>query len=182
MWADDPRTTEELFQASLQGAYEDEAARDAVAALRLRGTEEVFHVAIKYIESAEPRERARGLDVLGQLGAKGQRSERPHFDASVAIAIEHLQDTDPLVVNSAAWALSHLGGEASISALIQMRDNSDPDVRQAIATGVVSQREDAIATLIELMDDSDDNVRDWATFGRSAVWTRRKYGKHYESG
>jgi hypothetical protein len=165
MWADDPRTTEELFQASLQGEYENQAAWDAVAALRLRGTEEVFHLAIKYVESVEPRERARGLDVLAQLGAKRPRSERPHVDASVSIAIEQLRDTDPLVIHSAAWVLAHLKSESSVSALIAMRNNPDADVRWAVANGLNgSDRPDAIATIIELMDDSDDNVRDWATF------------------
>jgi HEAT repeat protein len=165
MWADDPRTTEELFQASLQGDYEDETAWDAVETLRLRGTEEVFRLASKYVKSAEPRERARGLNVLAQLGAKRPRSERPHFDASVAIAIEHLQDTDPRVVNSAAWALAHLGDDRAVSALIPIRNNPDADVRWAVANGLNgSDRPDAIATIIELMDDPDDNVRDWATF------------------
>jgi len=88
-----------------------------------------------------------------------------HFDECVAIAIEHLRDEDAIVVHSAAWALSHLGGDMAISALIEMRHNSDPDVRLAVAHGMQgSQREDAIATLIQLMDDAEDNVRDWATF------------------
>jgi HEAT repeat protein len=165
MWADDQRTTEEMFQASLQGDYEDEAAWDAVAALRLRGTEEVFQAAVKYVDSAEPRERARGLDVLGQLGTERPISERPHFDESVAIAIEHLHDPDPLVVHSAAWALAHLRDDRTVSALIPMRNNPDPGVRWAVANGLYgSDRPDAIATIMELMDDSDDDVRDWATF------------------
>ena len=158
MWADDTRTTEELFQASLQGDYEDEAAWDAVGALRLRKTEEVFQWAVRYCESAIPLERARGLDVLAQLGM--------HPDQCVAIAIEHLRDPEARVVDSAAWALAHLRGDAAISALIQMRQYSDPDVRWAVANGLHgSERPDAIATLIELMEDGDDNVRDWATFG-----------------
>jgi len=167
MWSDDQRTTEELFQASLQGDYEDEAAWDAVAALRLRGTEEVFQLASKYCKSEAPLERARGLDVLGQLGAGKSKplSERPHFDECIAIAIEHLHDPDPLVVNSAAWALAHSGGDAAVSALIPMRKNPDPDVRWAVANGLNSaERADAIATIIELMDDPNDKVRDWATF------------------
>ncbi len=160
-----PRTTDDLFQASLQGDYEDEAAWDAVAALRLRGTDDVFQLAVKYAESAEPRERARGLNVLGQLGAGRPISERPHFDDCVAIAIDHLHDSDSLVVNSAAWALAHLCDDRAISALIPMRNNPDADVRWAVANGLNgSERPDAITTIIELMDDSDDNVRDWATF------------------
>lgn len=163
---DEQRTNEELFQAGLQGDYEDEAAWDAVRALRRQNTDEVFKLAVHYCQSTVSLERARGLDVLAQLGAGKPLSERPHFDECVAIAVEHLRDEDAAVVHSAAWALSHLASDLAVSALIEMRHNSDTDVRWAVAHGMQgSQREDAIATLIELMDDAEDNVRDWATFG-----------------
>jgi HEAT repeat protein len=162
---DDSKATQELFEASLKGDYDDEAAWDAVRVLRLRNSEEVFDLAVRYCGSSVPPERARGLDVLAQLGAGKPLVERPHFDQSVTIAIEHLLDPDAKVVDSAAWALAHLGGDAAVSALIPMRDHSDPDVRWAVANGLNgSERPDAIATLIALMDDSEDNVRDWATF------------------
>jgi HEAT repeat protein len=165
MSAEDSRTTEDLFQASLQGDYDDEGAWDAVHVLRIRGTDEVFRLAVHYTQSADALERARGLDVLAQLGAGRPTNERPHVDASVTIAIESLQDFDPLVVNSAAWALAHLGGDGAVSALIPMRTNPDPDIRWAVANGLNgSERPDAISAIIELMDDPDDNVRDWATF------------------
>ena len=93
------RTDAGLFQASLQGDYEDEAAWDAVDALR----------------------------------------KQPHFDECVSIAIEHLRDEDVLVVHAAAWALSHLGSDVAVSALIDMRSNSDPGVRWAIACGMVGK-------------------------------------------
>jgi hypothetical protein len=158
-------TTEELFQASLLGDYEDEAAWDAVRALRRRGTAEVFQMAVHYCQSQVPRKRARGLNVLAQLGAGKPPPERPHHDESVAIAIRHLGDKDAIVVHAAAWALAHLGGDKAISALISMRDDPDVDVRWAVANGLNgSERPDAIETIIELMDDPDDNVRDWATF------------------
>jgi HEAT repeat protein len=158
-------TTEELFQASLLGDYEDEAAWDAVRALRRRGTAEVFQMAVHYCQSPVPRKRARGLNVLAQLGAGKPPPERPHSDESVAIAIRHLGDKDAIVVHAAAWALAHLGGDKAISALISMRDDPDVDVRWAVANGLNgSERPDAIETIIELMDDPDDNVRDWATF------------------
>lgn len=165
MFADDTRSNEALFHATLQGDYKDEAAWDAVAALRLRGTDEVFQLAVRYCQSAVPLERARGLNVLAQLGAGKPDSERPHMDESVAIAIEHLRDEDALVVNSAAWALSHLGGDEAVQALIRIRRNPDPDVRWAVANGLNGyESPEAIATVIELMNDSEDNVRDWATF------------------
>ena len=159
------KTDEELFQAALQGDYDDEVAWEAVAVLRLRGTGKVFKLAAGYCRSPVALERARGLNVLAQLGARKSKSERPHFDESVAIAIHHLRDQDELVVYAAAWALSHLGSDAAISALIDIKKNPDPDVRWAVANGLnESNRTDAIATIVELMDDSDDNVRDWATF------------------
>ena len=158
-------TNEELFQASLLGDHEDEVAWDAVRALRRRGTEEVFQLAVRHCKSAVPLERARALDVLAQLGARELQLESPYSKESVAIAIEHLRDDHPLVADSAAWALAHLGGDAAVSALITVRKNPDPDVRWAVANGLFgSERADAIATIIELMDDADDNVRDWATF------------------
>jgi HEAT repeat protein len=153
---DDPRTNEELFLASLQEDYEDEAAWDAIGVLRRRGTQEVLQLAVRNCQSTVPLERARGLDVLAQLGARNPQSERAHFNDSVTIAIEYLRDQDPLVVHSAAWALSHLQSDAAISALIEMRNNSESDVRKAVTCGMHgSRREDAIITLIELMDDAD---------------------------
>jgi HEAT repeat protein len=157
MWADDPRTTKELFEASLRGDYDDDAAWDAVHALRLRKTEEVFQLAEQFTRSRAPLERARGLEVLAQLGI--------HYDASVRIAVDRLTDEDPSVVSSAAWSLAHLGGDVAVTALIAMRNNGDPDVRWAVANLLSgADRSDAIGTLIELMDDVNDNVRDWATF------------------
>src|SRR5581483_4397512 len=158
-------TSEELFRASCQGDYDAEPAWDAVRALRLRGTEEIFQLAKQYAKSKLPIERARGLDVLAQLGAALPGAERPHRDESIQIARELLRDEDPLVVHSAAWALAHLGGDAAVSALIGMRGNPDPNVRYAVVNGLSeSERDDATAAIIELMDDPDENVRDWATF------------------
>jgi HEAT repeat protein len=105
------------------------------------------------------------LDVLAQLGAGKPISERPHFSESVAIAIAHLRDEDPLVVHSAAWALAHLNDGTAVTALIELRKHQDSDIRQAIAVGMAnSQRAEAISTLIELMEDDNDEVRNWATF------------------
>ncbi|MGA2877667.1 MAG: HEAT repeat domain-containing protein [Bryobacteraceae bacterium] len=165
------KTTEELFHATLEGDWEDETAWDAVHVLRLRGTEDVFHLAVIYCRSAVPVERGRGLNVLAQLGAGKPQSQRPHVEESVAIAIEHLCDEDPTVVDAAAWALAHLGGDKAISALISLRKSLDPDIRWAVANGLNgSERADAIATIIELLDDLDDKVRVWATFALGTQW------------
>lgn len=166
----DPRTNEELFAATLEGAYDDQEPWDAVAALRLRGTNEVFELAKRKLASPEPRLRSRALDVLAQLGAGKPESERPFLKESVALAIQHARDASPEVVHSAAWALAHLGGEEAVSTLLLMKTNTDSGVRHAVAfgmNGVADSR--AIQALIELMEGEDEDVRDWATFAISGI-------------
>jgi HEAT repeat protein len=158
-------TANELFLASFEGDYDDESAWNAVRSLRQRSTEEVFQLAVAYCRSDSPKRRARALDGLAQLGAGKQLSERPHFSESVAIALAHLHDEDPLVVYSAVWALAHLNDSRAVAALIEMRKHPDPDIRHAVACGMAnSDRPEAISTLIELMEDENDEVRNWSTF------------------
>ena len=76
MPANDPRTTGELFEVTTQGDPDEQAAWEAVSALRLRNTEEVFQIAVHYTEPADPHKRARGLDVLAQLGRISTRVSR----------------------------------------------------------------------------------------------------------
>ena len=162
----DAASSEELFLTSFEGEYDDEKPWEAVRALRLRGGEEVFRLAVTYSKSEYSLCRARALDVLAQLKAGSPASERPHLDERVTIAVGSLDDPSALVKYSAAWALAHIGGDLAISALIGLRGYSDPEVRQAVAFGVAgSERPDAISTLIALTSDEDDEVRNWATFG-----------------
>ena len=170
--SEDQRTTAELFAATLGGDYEDDAAWQAVAALRLRGTVEVFDLAVESTRSANPKARARGLDVLGQLGAGKDDSERPYLNQCVSIAIESLKDSDRMVVHSAAWALAHLSADEAVPSLLPLKHHSDAGVRQAVAFGIGShQGPEAVTTLIELMADSDEDVRDWATFELGSIST-----------
>jgi HEAT repeat protein len=160
----------ELFEVTLQSDYEDAAAWDAVASLRLRGTPEIFDSAKKYCRSDDPKARARGLDVLAQLGVSKPDSERPYIEESVSMAIERLNDESALVVHSAAWVLAHLPSDRTISTLIGMRRHADPDIRYAAAFGLHGcSTEEGKQTLIELMEDSDDEVRNWATFGLGSI-------------
>jgi HEAT repeat protein len=164
--ANELKTTGEFFTATLQGDYDDDQAWEAVGILRLRNTEEVFRTAVEYCSSEIPKKRARGLDVVAQLGTGKPLSERPWFDDCVSIAIRNLSDEDPLVVHSAAWALAHLRDDRAISALLEMSRYPDSGVRHAVAFGLAgSERPDALQTLINLMEDADNEVRDWATFG-----------------
>ena len=159
------KSTEELFTASLEGEYDDDAAWEAISVLRLRGTPEVFEVAARYCESKNPKARARGLNVLAQLGAGRPEADRPFVAQSVSIAISHLHDSNPDTVSSAAWALSHLGTEAAVTALIDLQKHPDPEVRQAVACCIgLRRRPEWVPILLALMEDENEVVRDWATF------------------
>jgi HEAT repeat protein len=159
------KSTEELFLATLEGEYDDDAAWEAVTTLRLRGLPEVFEVARRYCESENAKARARGLSVMAQLGAGKPASERPFLADSVCIAVEHLTDSDPEVVRSAAWALSHLGTQPAVASLFELRNHADPEVRQAVACCIEFRKHPAaVPTLLALMEDESEVVRDWATF------------------
>lgn len=166
----DPRTTAALFATAIGGDYGDEASWKAVEALRLRGTQEVFDLAAAYCRSEKPRARARGLDVLGQLGAGKPDDERPYLSQCVAIATELLEDGDAGVVYSAAWALAYLSTEEAVEALLRLQQHPIPGVRHAVAVGVAThQGPGSIEALIGLTEDQDKIVRDWATFGLGSV-------------
>lgn len=107
----DSKSTEELFAATLEGKYEDDAAWEAIAVLRLRGTSEVFEVAKRYCLTENPRARARGLNVLAQLGAGKPDAERPFMAESVSISLDHRGDADadvvyPLLGRYPIWVLN----------------------------------------------------------------------------
>lgn len=159
------KNSEELFLLTLDGNYDDDAPWEAVHVLQGRGTRDVFERAKVYCLAENPKARARGLNVLSQLGAGKPDSERPFMAESVSIAINHLQDQDPEVVRSAAWALSHLGTQEAVSSLVELKNHIDPEVRQAIACCIAFlDHPKAVSILIELMDDTNEVVRDWATF------------------
>lgn len=159
------KSTEALFAASLEGEYDDDDAWEAVTVLRLRGTKEAFQLAKRYCDSDNPNSRARGLNVLAQLGAGKPEAERPFLDESVSIAISHLTDSSAEVASSAAWVLSHLGTEPAVTALIDLQKHPDPEVRQAVACCMnLRRRAEWVPILLGLMQDDSEVVRDWATF------------------
>jgi hypothetical protein len=64
-------TSEEIqdaFARTLTGNCDDESPWEAVGALRRLGSREVFDEAVNWCASDTPIKRARGADVLAQLG------------------------------------------------------------------------------------------------------------------
>ena len=114
-------SVEELFARAVAGDEEDEGAWEAVMTLQLRGDAEVFEAARVRCGSSVAKERSRALDVLGQLDASRRDEDKPYRQECVALAIGGLADGDETVVHAAAWALSHLGTEAGVEALLGVR-------------------------------------------------------------
>jgi hypothetical protein len=159
------KSTEELFAATLEGEYDDDAPWEAVSVLRLRGGAGVFEVAKRYCGSEDAKARARGLSVLAQLDAGKPDVERPFMAECVSIAIEHIRESDEEVVRCAAWALSHLGTERAVATLVDLRNHPDADVRHAVANCIeLRKHPQGVNILTALMEDKNEVVRDWATF------------------
>jgi hypothetical protein len=157
--------TEELFAATLEGEYDDDAPWEAVSVLRLRGGAGVFEVAKLYSGSEDAKARARGLSVLAQLDAGKPDVERPFMAECVSIAIEHIRESDEEVVRCAAWALSHLGTERAVATLIELRNHPDAEVRHAVAYCIeLRKHPEGVNILTALTEDKNEVVRDWATF------------------
>lgn len=159
---------EELFRRTLMGDYEDEAPLDAVATLRRLGTREVFDFARSWCESDDPLKRARGLDVLAQLGKTVEHPSNSFPEEAYAVVAEsarHEKDVRPL--SSAIFALGHIENPAAVPLIASFRGHESAEIRFAVACALGCYPNDdlSIRDLLPLADDVDDDVRNWATFG-----------------
>ena len=166
-WWNDARPTAELIEYALTEPDEDKAW-EAVGALQLRGTHEVFEAARELCASENADKRALGADILGELGTP----ERPFLEESVDILLGLLADEqDPSVLHSIAVALGQLQDPRGIGPLLKLTGHPDAVVREGVASGLggalrgaEGHRDDsAIRALIELSGDKDVDVRDYAT-------------------
>jgi HEAT repeat protein len=160
---------ETLFAQTLLGDYDDDAPWEAVHTLRKIGTREVLDRAMKWLHSPDPSERARGADILAQLG---DGSDREKFaKESFHLIVGLLQrETTSLPISSAIHALGQLGDPSAIDLIVGYTENSDEDIRfsAACSLGKFAADQRSVDSLIKLMRDDDGDVRDWATFGLGA--------------
>jgi HEAT repeat protein len=157
-----------LFAETLLGDYEDDKPWDAVQSLRRIGTREVFNKAAAWTESVEPLERARGLDVIAQLGKTADHRSNSFPQESYDIAIKVVRrerEVQPL--NSAIAALGHIDDPRAVPLIAGFHSHPSETIRFTVACSLGCFPNDplSVRTLLTLMEDADADVRDWATFG-----------------
>jgi HEAT repeat protein len=175
---------DDLFACTLKGDYEGDEPWEAVRALRRLGTREVFDVAAAWCKSADPLKRARGVNVLSQLGKTPLNAVNSFPDESYAIVSELVQQEKEICpLDSAIAALGHLDNDAAVPLIAPFHDHPSADIRFSVACSLGSfpNVDLSASTLLVLMEDSDSEVRDWATFGLGVQVseTRLKFGTHF---
>lgn len=163
---------EELFGETLKGEYDDEAPWHAVHALRRVGSREVLETAASWCRSDEQLKRARGADVLAQLGKTADHPENnfPEESFNVVVALaESEKQIQPLA--SAIQALGHIGDSRAVPLLVRHSTHPEAEIRFAVACASGSFANDPalVVVLLELMRDPDEDVRDWATFALGSL-------------
>jgi hypothetical protein len=165
---------DDLFRRTLEGDYEDDHSWAAVHELRRLGTREVFDVAKEWCFSADPLHRARGLDVIAQLGRREGHVQNSFPEESFALVSSVVgAESDPLPLNSAIHALGHLDDERALPLIVQFRHHPSDDIRFAVAfaLGIYPDHPASVEPLLGLMSDPDDDVRYWATFALGVLGT-----------
>ena len=163
----DNSTVDELFAQTLRGEYDDAAAWDAIRALRRIGSREILDHATEWSRSKNPLQRARGADVLAQVGKTAEHpSNRFPQEAYTAISEMLSQETDAEALAAAITALGHLDNPAAVGLVSAHSNHPDADVRYAVAfaLGSFPNEPDSVRALLKLMEDPNEDVRDWATF------------------
>ncbi len=159
---------DELFTRALSGDYEDDAPWEAVRALRSIGTRQVFERAADLCRSSDPLSRARGADVLAQLGKTSDHASNSFRDESYSVIASLLQEeTEPQPLAAGIAALGHLDNPLAVPLITNFSSHPSPEVRFDVAFALGCFPNDPLSaeTLLRLTQDADEDVRDWATFG-----------------
>jgi len=159
---------DELFERALSGDYGDPASWEAIHALRRTGSREVFDRAATLCESKTPMQRARGFDVLAQLGKTADHPTHGFPEEAWAVVSRGAeQESDPVALNAAIAALGHIGNPGAVPLIARHCQHSDEDIRFTVANALGSFPNEPLSgkALLSMMKDSDPDVRDWAAFG-----------------
>lgn len=155
-----------LFERTLACDYDDDSAWEAVNALRKRGGREVFGTAAQWLKSPRPLERARGADILGQIGVGPGRPHESPAEACELLIELLLNEQHPRAAASALIALGHIQDSRALPVIYRFIGHEDAVLRHAVAFALGCFVKDPASHpgLMLLMIDADQDVRDWATF------------------
>lgn len=158
---------DDLFAKTLTGDYDDDAPWAAVSELRRIGSREILDRAEEWCRSEDPLVRARGADVLAQIGKTADHPSNSFPNESysaVSNLLRQEEDTRPLA--SAIYALGHIDNPDAVPLVLAYGSHSDANVREAVAFALGSFPNDphSVKFLLLLLRDTDEDVRDWATF------------------
>jgi HEAT repeat protein len=163
---------DDLFAKTLVGDYEDDAPWAAVHELRRMSSREVLDRATEWCVSQEALMRARGVDVLAQIGKTVEHPDHA-FPAEAYATISSLLKREKHIrpLDSAIAALGHIGDPMAIPLVMEYQSHPSADIRYAVAFALGSFPNDprCAESLIILMDDGDNDVRDWATFALGSL-------------
>jgi HEAT repeat protein len=144
----------ELFAQTLSGDYDDEAPWEAVSALHRVGSREIFAQAAEWCNSENSLLRARGADVLSQLGKTWEHRSNSFPEESYSVVSAMLRrEKELLPLNSAIAALGHIENPQAVPLIAEHRNHSSPKIRfiVACALGNLPNHPGAIETLLLLM-------------------------------
>jgi HEAT repeat protein len=148
-----------LAQAELDDELPEGVAR-AIAVLHARGTRDVLEAALTLCASLDPKRRALGAEILGQLGSPRAFAE----ECSERLGELLRQDRDREVLIKTLFALGHLGSRGREADIVHYASHPDQIVRHGVAFALCGSSEPgAVEVLLKLMDDPFELTRDWAT-------------------
>jgi HEAT repeat protein len=163
-----PEQISEIFAQTLAGDYNDDLPWQAVRTLQTAGSREVFERAADWCYSEEPLKRARGFDILAQIGKTVEHPQNKFSEECFSVVSTAVrQEKDLLPLCSGVHALGQIRNALALPLLTEHHLNPSSKVRLAVAfaLGNFANDERSVGALLALMQDDDDDVRDWATFG-----------------
>lgn len=158
---------DELFRQALSGDYGDPSGWEAVHALRRNGSREVFERAAALCGAKTAIERARGFDVLAQLGKTPDHPTHVFQEEAYAVVSRVAEnENDPVALNAAIAALGHIGNPEAVPLIARHCQHPDEDIRFTVANALGSFPNDPLSckSMLLMMKDSDPDVRDWTAF------------------
>ncbi len=156
------RSLEDLAESAIAEWRSDAEWVPSMAAMAWRGDEAVLEAAVELLGRDDPRARAVGAYVLGQLGIP----ERTFPERSAEALERHAEhEDDPEVLATIASAFGNLGVPYGIETLLRLRRHPDARVREGAADALAGRDDERVLeALVELTADPEPGIRDWATF------------------